>query len=30
MLEAILAGRSPREAFPKVKKIVLMAPGKDS
>ena len=27
MLETILAGRSPQEAFPSVKKIVLMAPG---
>ena len=30
MLEAVLAGRKPREAFPSVKKIVLMAPGSEA
>ncbi len=30
MLQMILAGRTPKEAFPTVKKIVLMAPGSDA
>ena len=30
MLEAVLAGRRPRDAFPSVKKIVLMAPGSEA